>query len=405
MKDRAYVAWSTDPEVLARADCGGAVTSLLQYALASGYADVVLATAAREGNRYDGIPVFITEPDAVVETAGSLHAAPVNISRNLKEYLDGATNCTVAVVCKPCDAKAIIELVKREQIQRENVLLIGLNCTGTFSPAEARRIAKEEAGVEPGEIVHEDVDSGLLTLTLRDGSTVDLDLRELEAEGLGRRDNCRRCEMSIPSMADLACGKWGVEPGRRATFVEVLTDKGADFWGKAIEAGAVDVDRPTKSGLQKRAEKAAEATQAGKAWQEKDFAVFRGMTLPQRFAYWQMQFQQCIKCFGCRDACPICYCDHCWLEAERGYVHGGEVPPPVLWPMVRTAHVMDSCVNCGQCQDACSMNLPLSLLVFMLNREISGTFHQEPGMDVETRPPLLGATEEEMSVDAVTLTF
>ncbi len=33
---------------------------------------------------------------------------------------------------------------------------------------------------------------------------------DLEAEGLGRRANCQRCETKIPRQADLACGSWGV---------------------------------------------------------------------------------------------------------------------------------------------------------------------------------------------------
>ena len=36
---------------------------------------------------YDGVPVLITEPEEVKETAGSLHCISPNIARCLKEYL------------------------------------------------------------------------------------------------------------------------------------------------------------------------------------------------------------------------------------------------------------------------------------------------------------------------------
>jgi formate dehydrogenase subunit beta len=122
------------------------------------------------------------------------------------------------------------------------------------------------------------------------------------------------------------------------------------------------------------------------------------MEIEERFAYWTEQFSQCIKCFGCRDACPICYCTDCYLEADRGLVVGGEIPPDIMFPVLRTIHVADSCVNCGQCQDVCPSELPLSRLVHMLNNEISPLFEYEPGMDADVPPPLSIVTEEELTM-------
>ena len=405
MNGDMVLAWSSDEEVREKAECGGAVTSLLRFALETECVDAVLATKARDGNRYDGVPVLITDPQELIGTAGALHASPVNLARFLKEYLDGAADLRIAVVCKPCDAKAIIELSKREQINLDNVLLVGLNCTGTFSPATARKMLQEELGLDPDDVVREDIEDGTLTVWLRDGSETEADLAELERKGVGRRENCRRCETSIPTMADVACGKWGVEHGRKATFIEILSEQGSTLVDGAIKAGSILVEQPDNAAVERRMAKAQAATELAQSWQERDFAPFKGLSLEQRFAYWTSQFSQCIKCFGCRDACPICYCQVCWLEAERGYVQGGEIPPDVMWPMVRIAHVMDSCVNCGQCQDACSMDLPLSRLIFMLNREIAGVFKYEPGMDLSARPPCTTVTDEEASIDAVSISF
>ena len=62
MKDDMYIACSSDKEILQSAECGGVVTSLLKFTLDTGRVDAVLATKARDGNRYDGIPVLITDP-------------------------------------------------------------------------------------------------------------------------------------------------------------------------------------------------------------------------------------------------------------------------------------------------------------------------------------------------------
>ena len=405
MKGDMYLAWSSDEEILEKAEYGGAVTSLLKFALESKHVDAVLAIKARDGNRYDGIPVLITDPQEMIGAAGSLHCASPNIARCLKEYLGGASDLRIAVTCKPCDAKAIIELAKREQINLENLLLVGLNCTGTLPPVAARRMFEEEFGINPADVVGEDIEDGKLTVRLKDGTEREKSLAELEEKGYGRRENCRRCETSIPTMADIACGRWGVEDGKKATFVEIFSEQGSALVDAAIEAGGILVEQPDDEAVEIRRIKQEAATELAREWQERDFAPFKDMSLDERFDYWFGQFSQCIKCFGCRDACPICYCQDCWLEPDRGFVLGGEIPPDAMWPMVRAVHVMDSCVNCGQCQDVCSMNLPLSRFIFMLNREIAAIFKYEPGMDVATLPPCTIVTDEEVSIGGVEFVF
>jgi formate dehydrogenase subunit beta len=404
MKGNMYLARSSDDEIFKKSEYGGAVTSLLKFALESKMVDAVLAIKARDGNRYDGIPILITDPEAVIDTAGSLHCVSPNIARCLKEYLDGALDMKIAVVCKPCDARAIIELAKRAQINMDNLTLIGLNCTGTLPSAAAKRMFREEFEVNPADIIREDLEDGKLIITLKDGTEKTKNLDELEQKGYGRRENCRRCDINIPIMADIACGKWGTD-GKKATFIEVCSEKGADFIDKAIEAGYIKVEKPDSAAIESRKKRNEEEILLARKWQERDFASLRDMSTEEKFSYWLGEFSRCIKCYGCRDACPICYCKDCILEADRGIVAPGEIPPDIMFPMIRSVHVMDSCVNCGQCQDACPMDLPLARLIFMLNRELDDIFKNEPGMDVNAPIPLKSVTDEELTVAGVEIQF
>jgi len=404
MRGDMYLACSSDEKIVERAEYGGAVTSLLKFALESKTVDAVLSVTKRNGNRFDAIPTLIIDPDKIIDTAGALHCASPNIARYLKEYLDGAFNMKIALTCKPCDARAIIELVKRTQLNMENVILIGLNCTGTFSPVAARQMFQEEFKVDPDDVREEDIEDSKLIIKLKDGTEKEKDLAELEEKGLGRRENCRRCEINIPIMADIACGKWGVSD-KKLTFIEVCSQKGADFIEKAIEAGSIKVEKPDSTAIETRRRKDEEAIELAKKWQERDFASLRKMSTEEKFRYWSEQFNQCIKCYGCRDACPICYCKDCSLEADRELVKSGEVPPNMLFPMVRTIHVIDSCVNCGQCQDACPSEVPLSRLIHMLNTELSVIFNYQSGMDVNYLPPLRSITDEELRMEGVELSF
>ena len=404
MKDDMYIACSSDKEILQNAECGGVVTSLLKFTLGTGRVDAVLVTKARDGNRYDGIPVLITDPKELIETAGSLHCTSPNIARFLKEYLNGAYDQKIAVVVKPCDAKAIIELAKRNQINLDNLLLIGLNCTGTLPSAKSKKMLKEEFEVDPADVIAEDIEDNKLTITLKDGTKKEKDLAELEPKEYGRRENCRRCESNIPRMADIACGKWGTTD-KNTTFVEACSQKGSDLIDGAVETGYIRTEQPSDAAIETRRKKDEAAIKLAQQWQEKDFASLKEMSSAEKFNYWFDQFSHCIKCYGCRDACPICYCKDCFLEADRGFVPPGEVPPDVMFPMVRITHVMDSCVNCGQCQDACTMELPIARLIFMLNRELAGIFKYEPGTDVGELPPLRTITDQESSLSGVEVAF
>ena len=404
MKGDMYIARSSEKEIVEKAECGGAVTSLLKFALESKKVDAVVGVKARDGNRYDGIPVVIPDPKELIETAGSLHCAAPNIARFVKEYLDGASTLKIAVVAKPCDAKAIIELAKRNQIKLDNLTVIGLNCTGTLPSAKAKAMFKEVFEVDPADVVGEDIEGNELIIRLKDGSEKKKSLAELEEKGQGRRENCRRCETNIPVMADIACGKWGTRD-KNSTFIEVCSEKGSDFVEMAIADGHITMETPTADPIEARERKDQAAIELAQKWQEKDFATLEEMGNDERFSFWSEQFGHCVKCYGCRDACPICYCKECILEADRGFIPPGEVPPNMLFPMMRITHVMDSCVNCGQCQDACTMDIPIARLIFLLSKKIGDIFKYEPGMDATKMPPLRTVTDEELSVEGVEVAF
>ena len=116
MSKNMFIARSADESILERGESGGAVTAVLKCALENGDIDGVVTVKPKKGDRFSGIPVLITDPKDLDDTAGSLHCSLPNIPRFVKEYLDGAAHMKLAVVGKPCDIRAIIELQKRKQI-------------------------------------------------------------------------------------------------------------------------------------------------------------------------------------------------------------------------------------------------------------------------------------------------
>jgi formate dehydrogenase subunit beta len=117
----------------------------------------------------------------------------------------------------------------------------------------------------------------------------------------------------------------------------------------------------------------------------------------ERFSRWMYEFEKCIKCYGCRNICPVCFCTDCSL-AHDALVATGPLPPDVpIFHLVRAVHMAGRCVDCGLCEAVCPMNIPLRLLYRKVNQIVGELFEYETGA-CDDRPPL------NMLGDKVTLT-
>ncbi len=248
-----YYASTTSDAIKAKAECGGAITTLLQYALESKMVDAVLGVV-RGADLFDGVPTLITDPAGVLKSAGSLHCAPVNTGKFLAQYCDGAKNMKIAVAVKPCDALTIRALAKLGKINLDNVIMIGVNCGGTIRPMPARYMIEGLYGTNPDDVIKEEIDKGKFIIVTKDHQHKEISIDELEDKGAGRRENCQRCETKIPREADLACGNWGVigPLAGKATFIEVCSEKGAKLLDGAVKLKRLDVSTPDPKGIEIR---------------------------------------------------------------------------------------------------------------------------------------------------------
>jgi len=106
-------------------------------------------------------------------------------------------------------------------------------------------------------------------------------------------------------------------------------------------------------------------------------------------ARWTGLLNRCVKCYGCRNACPICVCVPCKLEddlwVERGIVPAETIP----YHLIRAFHLSDTCVACGACQDACPVRIPLLALQLAMRRSLQEKYGYEAGLKADRRSPLL----------------
>jgi formate dehydrogenase subunit beta len=368
-------AWTTNADIAKVAECGGAVTGLLRYALENKMVDAVLAV--KKGmDIYDAVPTVITDPKDLSQTAGSLHCGTLLLSKLVKKFLGSMKDKKIAMTVKGCDLMALIELSKRKAVNLDNILLIGVNCGGSVSPVTARKMIREKFGVDPDTVTKEEIDKGQFIIEYTGGHK-GISMDELEEQGFGRRSNCRRCLYKVPRQADLACGNWGVigEKAGKATFVEVCSDKGAQLLGKAVKSGAIATEPANTKGIETRQKVEGAMLKLGQKWRNRDFTALNR-------DFWgtiARETGRCIKCYSCIEQCPVCFTDPAQFQKSSPMVQRGGLPVDGMFHLRRFAHISDTCVNCGQCEELCPMEIPLALFSHAIRTEGDLVFEPKLG--------------------------
>jgi Na+-translocating ferredoxin:NAD+ oxidoreductase RnfC subunit len=119
---------------------------------------------------------------------------------------------------------------------------------------------------------------------------------------------------------------------------------------------------------------------------------FETWSADQRWEYFAQEFSRCIRCYACREACPVCYCTECFVDQSQPNWFGksDQLSDIMAFHLVRIYHVAGRCLDCGACERACSMHIDLRTLGRKLEKDVRELFSFEPGMDVEGAP-LLGS--------------
>jgi len=283
----------------------------------------------------------------------------------------------VAMVLRPCEIRAVVELVKLKQVNLDDVLMIGMDCLGRYENTDFAKF-QEQGGTS---------EAFLEKAAAGNTATSDFDVAGA----------CKICEFPAADNVDLRLCAIG--SGSGAVHIEAVTEKGQ----AALEKSGLKVgDKP--AGRDDAVKKLVAARTEAKS---KKFAEFRAET--NNFQALGEKLSACINCYNCRVACPVCYCKECVFVTDT-FRHtgdqfmmwadkGGMLRMPndtMFYHLTRITHMSLFCVGCGQCTSACPNDIDLMPLFRTSADKTQAKFSYQAGRSVEEEQPMAGFEADEL---------
>lgn len=326
------------------------------------------------------MPTLVTDPEKLDGADPLAPVFPINAAKVVSKLTRKPLKGKVAAVLRPCEIRAFIELVKLKQGSVEDVILVGLDCLGAYSNVNYTNFAGDN-GTESTSQFYSNIKAG--KGTAHDGFDVS--------------PACKACEYPIPQNADLLIGLVGVD-----TNDQLLLQGNTEAGEALLESLALPATKEPAS----RAEAIEKLVAERVAYRDQMYAETSEATadLNKLMNY----LGNCVNCYNCRVACPVCYCKECVFVTDvfdhepsqylRWAQRKGILKMPtdtVFFHVTRIAHMSTACIGCGQCSNACPNNIPVMEIFRTVASYTQKAFDYEPGKSLEDEPPLSIFREDE----------
>ena len=357
--------------VSARSGTKETIIELLEKAMDKGICDgVIVPMKVPAGDSF--AYVFVKDRSLLKE---SFPLPPVMFVQGAKAVSSvtrlGEGNMKIAVIMRPCEVRATIELAKLNQTNIENMTLISIDCPGVLPTSDF--LSNPEKSMKQFDEAVKKLDDKIM------------------------RPVCQICDKSSMIAGDLHIGTLGAK--KDTFFIISNSQKGnnvVEKLGIKLKDNLDNWHNKVKGISEEKHKKRKKA--------HKDLKSEVGGidNLVETFSH-------CINCHNCMKACPICFCRLCYFDSDKvkhpseDYLERAEskgsirfLPDTTLFQMGRMMHMSHSCVSCGACEDACPMSIPVAQIFSMIADETQGLFDYISGRSLDEPVPLTVYEEEEL---------
>lgn len=305
-----FVLASSKDSNLSKSYGGGAIQTILKAALENKYVDKVLSFQEKK-SRYDLSPVVIEQPDQIDALPLSQFSAyyvsgASNIPKYLQQNLKGAGK--IAIVAKPCDVRALVELAKRRQVNLDDLIILGEECLGKISPKKVKKTLDEEQ-VDASNVDHEIIKGNKYSIIIG-GENKSYNL----GETLDLEESCKRCTERKPNISDISFRVIEAN-GKTRTLIRINSEKGLKLLESASEKlNLEEANEETLNSINIEMEQLRDEAEKYKAEQ---FKIFEKSSEKEGYSDFKKLVENCRKCGMCIKACPICVCVDCSVIKKR----------------------------------------------------------------------------------------
>lgn len=321
--------------------------------------------------RVDGgaiVPALVTEQRWLEQADPLSPVMPINGARAVSALTGKHPPARLGAVLRSCEIRALLELVKLQQVSLDGLSLISVDCPGTSELGDYE------------------------TLNRNGGFDLERFLESAcagaEPQGLPLRPACQICLQPAYEAVNVHLQLFGADV--RQGIPVVLRDEIALELGQAAQYDPADGRKQVMDQLLSR---------RGQKRQAELSAIRDRLSSNGGMA---SLFATCLRCHNCMTACPICYCKTCLFRSEamshppEYYLNAARrkgavrlLSDTLLFHMTRLNHMATSCVSCGMCTSACPADIQVGTIFSAISEQVQAAFGYQPGVDVGEPLPLI----------------